>query len=246
MIRPLSMAPRLKAISTAHRWRTPRQLPSASAVPSWVVVPVTWLTARCSKPRKPTAFTMPAIPARVIAPTQTQRGSRVFMPLGGAPGASGRLPEAHATPPARAGLVLADQFDAGRVERADHLGQGTDHSAHGAFAGFHALDRGQGHACQRGQLALVDAEQGAGGPHLGSGDHGCNGPPPAMPMQAWGLPGDVPCITWSLPGAGRKGVAGRPAPPSPLPGERGGSEHLGGEIGQARALAAAQGDVGAV
>src|SRR5690606_25959169 len=123
MISPLSTAPRLKAISTAHRWRTLRQSPSASAVPSWVVVPVTWLTAMCSKPRKPTAFTMPAIPAREIAPTQTQRGSRVFMPARRPLRASGPILQADAATAAGAGLFVADQFHAGGIERADHLGQ---------------------------------------------------------------------------------------------------------------------------
>src|SRR5690606_40939034 len=142
-------------------------LPSARAVPNWVVVPVTWLTAMCSMPRKPTAFTMPAIPAREIAPTQTQRGSRVFMRCGAAPVASGGVLQAHAAAAAVAGLVFADQLDPGGAECADDLGERVDHAAHGAFAGFHALVGGQGAAGQLGQAALVAAKQGAGGPHLG-------------------------------------------------------------------------------
>src|SRR5690606_28798371 len=147
MMRPLSTAPRLKAMSTAHRWRTLRQLPSARAVPNWGVVPVTWLTGRCSKPRKPPAFTMPAITARE-----------------------------NAAAAAVAGLVFADQLDPGGAECADDLGERVDHAAHGAFAGFHALDGGQGDAGQLGQAALVDAKQGAGGPHLGGSDHGLDCP----------------------------------------------------------------------
>ncbi len=52
-------------------------------MPSWLVLPVMWLTAWCSKPRKPTTLTMPATHESATAPIQTQVGRRI--PIGGAP-----------------------------------------------------------------------------------------------------------------------------------------------------------------
>ena len=89
---------------------------------------------------------------------------------GAACGGSAR--QAHAAAAAGAGGALADQLDAGGLQRADQLHQGIDVAAHHAVARLHALDGRQGQAGQFGQLALVDAQQRAGGPHLAGGDHG--------------------------------------------------------------------------
>src|SRR6185437_12424576 len=76
---PLTIAPSENAISSPHKWPTARQSPCASAMPSWLVLPVMWLTAWCSKPRKPTTLTMPATHDRATAPIQTQVGRRIPM-----------------------------------------------------------------------------------------------------------------------------------------------------------------------
>ena len=77
----------------------------------------------------------------------------------------------HAAPAAGAGRALADQLDAGGVERADQLHQRIDVAADHAVARLHALDGRHRQAGQLGQLALVDAEQGPGGAQLGRRDH---------------------------------------------------------------------------
>jgi len=51
-------------------------------MPSWLVVPVMWLTAWCSNPRKPTTLTMPATQDSAIAPTHTHVGSRMLIGRG--------------------------------------------------------------------------------------------------------------------------------------------------------------------
>jgi hypothetical protein len=59
--------------------------------------------------------------------------------------------------------TFADQFDAGRAERAGELHQRIDVTADDAVACFHALDGRDRQAGRLGQLALVDAEKGPGG-----------------------------------------------------------------------------------
>ena len=68
--------------------------------------------------------------------------------------------------------ILADEVDACRIERLDHLGQRIDDASNIAFAGFHALDGGQGDTGHPGQGLLVDPEQGSCGAQLCGGHHG--------------------------------------------------------------------------
>ena len=82
-----------------------------------------------------------------------------------------RLLQANAPPAAVAAGLLADQLDAGPVERLDHLDQGLDHAAHIAGAGLHPLDGRQRNAGEFGQGFLVNAKQRAGCPHLERRDH---------------------------------------------------------------------------
>ncbi len=69
-------------------------------------------------------------------------------------GANGR--QAHAAAAPRADRAFRDQFDAGRMQRADQLHQRIDVAAHHAIARLHALDGRQGQAGQLGQLPLID------------------------------------------------------------------------------------------
>jgi hypothetical protein len=66
---------------------------------------------------------------------------------------------------------LADQLDAGAVERGDELHERIDIAADDAFARLHALDGRHRQAALRSEFALVDAEKGARGAQLCSGDH---------------------------------------------------------------------------
>ena len=89
--------------------------------------------------------------------------------------------EPHAAAAGLARRALPDQLDAGAVERADELHQRIDIAADDALARLHALDRRHRQAALRGELALVDAEEGAGGAQLCSGDHtGRNARDPRM------------------------------------------------------------------
>lgn len=82
-----------------------------------------------------------------------------------------RLPEPDAAATIIAAHMLADQFDPGVVQRADHFHQAGDYAANIALAGLHSLDCRQGDAGHLGQGFLVDIEKGAGGTKLGRGDH---------------------------------------------------------------------------
>jgi hypothetical protein len=67
--------------------------------------------------------------------------------------------------------VLADEFNPGGIERLDDLGQRFDNTSNVAFTGLHPLNGRQRDIGKLGELALVDAEQGSCGSHLGCGDH---------------------------------------------------------------------------
>src|SRR6478752_5940836 len=75
MSTPASTAPARKAPSIASSSSVDAASPRATAMPNSVVVPVRCVTDWCWKPRKPTAFTMPATQASAPAPTHTHRGS---------------------------------------------------------------------------------------------------------------------------------------------------------------------------
>jgi hypothetical protein len=68
--------------------------------------------------------------------------------------------------------AFVDQLDPGAVERRHQLHQRVYVAPNHAVAGLHPLDGRHGQARQRGQLALVHADQGAGGSQLGSRDYG--------------------------------------------------------------------------
>src|SRR6185437_2191233 len=67
---------------------------------------------------------------------------------------SAALNEPHPPPLALAAGAVADQFDPGPVDGVDHLLQAVDHRLDDAVAGFHALDRGDRHPRQPGELLL--------------------------------------------------------------------------------------------
>ena len=92
----------------------------------------------------------------------------------------------HAAPAAWAGRALADELDAGGIERADQFHQRIDIAADDAIARFHALDRRHRQARKFGQLALVDAEQGSGGPELRGGYHGWDIESKALDISSYG------------------------------------------------------------
>jgi hypothetical protein len=103
--------------------------------------------------------------------------SRKWAPIQGRPSGSasddapGRLQPYPAAARA-AGGTFADQLDPCGVEGRDQLHQRVDVAAHDVVARFHPLDGRHRQARESGQLALVDAEQGAGRAHLRRGDHG--------------------------------------------------------------------------
>jgi hypothetical protein len=82
-----------------------------------------------------------------------------------------RRPQPHPTAAVLADRTFGDQLDPGSIERGDHLHQRIHIAADHPVAGLHALDRGHRQPRQRGQLALIDAEQGARAAQLGRDDH---------------------------------------------------------------------------
>src|SRR6476620_10137095 len=83
--------------------------------------------------------------------------------------------EPYSASSAAAGGALGDQLDAVRGKRADQLHQRVDIAAHDTTGCLHALDRRERQAAAAGELALIDAEQGARGSHLSGGDHRIRG-----------------------------------------------------------------------
>ena len=76
------------------------------------------------------------------------------------------------TPPAAAaGGILSDQLDPCPLEGLDDLCQSVDDPPDIPFAGFHPLNRRQGDARHFRELALINAKQGASGPHLSCCNH---------------------------------------------------------------------------
>ena len=80
-------------------------------------------------------------------------------------------PQPHAAPAGHAGGALADEFDAGGIERGNQFHEGVDVAANDALAGFHPLDRRDGKPGQIGKFALIDAEKRPGGAELRSCNH---------------------------------------------------------------------------
>src|SRR4029078_5989937 len=82
----------------------------------------------------------------------------------------------------------------------DHLGQGLDHAANRADAGFHPLDgwqRKPRHFCKR---LLVDAQQRPRRPHLERRDHAAL-PYSSMIIDIPNNENDVKNIIWQAPSA---------------------------------------------
>jgi hypothetical protein len=67
--------------------------------------------------------------------------------------------------------AITDEFKTRSIESLDNLGQSINDAADVALARFHSLDSRQRDASQFRECLLIDAEQSAGGAHLGRGDH---------------------------------------------------------------------------
>jgi hypothetical protein len=74
-----------------------------------------------------------------------------------------------------AGLVVAEEFDAGFVKSANQFHQRVDVPSNDPLPSLHSLNRRYRETGQSGQLALIYAEKGSGGPQLRCRDHELSG-----------------------------------------------------------------------
>ena len=74
-----------------------------------------------------------------------------------------------------AGLVVAEEFDAGFVKSANQFHQRVDVSSNDALPGLHSLDRRYRETGKTGQFTLIYSKKGSGGPQLRCRDHELSG-----------------------------------------------------------------------